>query len=422
MRTLEDRVVRDDFDALFSPVFTALQRRLQDNEQLLRGTAGLFAADPVATREQWRNYLYTTQLDELPPGTQSIGYARLTPPRELDWLVETIRHQGQPGFEVYPLGPRDVYAPVVYVEPFAGRNTRALGFDILSDPVRRAAAEAARNSGEVRLTTGVELVHENETQAPQRGAVLYLPVYGSGLPLNTPVQRQLAVTGYVYTSLRLEDLLRSVGLPAAGALSLMLYDGRDTRPGALLAGDAEPGGGGRAGAAAAGGARIDIRRPDLDPARHHPASLRDGASPAALPADAGGRPGGDADGGVAGAGAGAAAGQGVAARGASPPGPAGPAGRRRIAARGPGQRHRCLPGVRCRWPGPDRQCRCHDIVRQSGGPVRRYAHCHLAPRRRHAARARAGREARDPRPQGRWHGLSRARSRGRQCPPPVPAA
>lgn len=240
MRTLEDRVVRDDFDALFSPVFTALQRRLQENEQLLRGTAGLFAADPVATREQWRNYLYTTQLDELPPGTQSIGYARLTPPRELDWLVETIRHQGQPGFEVYPLGPRDVYAPVVYVEPFAGRNTRALGFDILSDPVRRAAAEAARNSGEVRLTTGVELVHENETQTPQRGAVLYLPVYGSGLPLNTPVQRQLAVTGYVYTSLRLEDLLRSVGLPAAGTLSLTLYDGRDTRPGALLAGDAEP--------------------------------------------------------------------------------------------------------------------------------------------------------------------------------------
>ncbi|WP_416051350.1 EAL domain-containing protein [Cupriavidus basilensis] len=240
MHTLEREVARDDFEAVFSPVFSALQGRLQDNEQLLRGTTGLFAADPALTREQWRNYLYTTQLDDLPPGTHSIGYARLTPPRELDWLVETIRREGQPGFEVYPLGPRDVYAPVVYVEPFAGRITRALGFDIMSDPVRRAAAEAARDSGEARLSAGVELTRESETQAPQRGAVLYLPVYGSGLPLNTPAQRQLAVTGYVYTSLRLEDLLRGVSLPAAGTLSLLLYEGRDTKPGALLAGDAEP--------------------------------------------------------------------------------------------------------------------------------------------------------------------------------------
>ncbi|MGO4152893.1 bifunctional diguanylate cyclase/phosphodiesterase [Cupriavidus sp. YAF13] len=241
MHTLEREVARGDFEAVFSPVFSALQRRLQDNEQLLRGTSGLFAADPALTREQWRNYLYTTQLDDLPPGTHSIGYARLTASRELDRLVETMRREGQPGFEVYPLGPRDVYAPVVYVEPFAGRITRALGFDIMSDPVRRAAAEAARDSGEVRLSGGVELTRESETQAPQRGVVLYLPVYGSGLPLNTPTQRQLAVTGYVYTSLRLEDLLRGVSLPAAGTLSLMLYEGRDTKPGAFLAGDAEPG-------------------------------------------------------------------------------------------------------------------------------------------------------------------------------------
>ncbi len=240
LRGLERQAAHDEFEALFSPVFTALQSRLQDNEQLLRGTSGLFAADPGATRAQWRNYLYATQLDDLPPGTNAIGYVRLTPRGDIDRLVESMHREGLPAFEVYPRGQRELYAPIVYVEPFAGRIARVPGFDILTDPARRAAAEAARDTGEARVTSALQLTSESEAQASQQGVVLYLPVYANGLPLNTLVQRQQAVTGYVYTSLRLEDVLRSVSLPAAGAASLTLYDGRDARPGALLAGDAEP--------------------------------------------------------------------------------------------------------------------------------------------------------------------------------------
>ncbi|MGO4325775.1 EAL domain-containing protein [Cupriavidus sp. 2TAF22] len=240
MRALEREVARDDFDGYYTPVFSALQRRLQENEQLLRGATGLFAADPAITRAQWRNYLYTTQVDDLPPGTHSIGYARLTAARDLERLGETMRREGVPVFEVYPRGARDEYAPIVFVEPLSGRLTRGLGFDILSDPARRAAAEAARDSGEARLTAGLQTVRESEAQAPQRAAAIYMPVYGNGLPLNTTAQRRQAVTGYVYAALRLDDLLRGVSLPAAGSLSLMLFDGRDAAPATFLAGDAEP--------------------------------------------------------------------------------------------------------------------------------------------------------------------------------------
>ncbi|WP_082079524.1 bifunctional diguanylate cyclase/phosphodiesterase [Cupriavidus basilensis] len=240
MRALEREAARADFDGYYAPVHAALQRRLQENEQLLRGTTGLFAADPNATRAQWRSYLYTAQIDDLPAGTHSIGFARLTAARDLERLGETMRREGLPVFEVYPRGARELYAPIVFVEPFAGRITRGLGYDILSDPARRAAVDAARDSGEARLTTRLELVRESEAQMPQRGAVLYMPVYANGMPLNTTAQRRQAVAGYVYASLRLDDLLRGVSLPAAGALSLALYDGRDATPAAFLAGDAEP--------------------------------------------------------------------------------------------------------------------------------------------------------------------------------------
>ncbi|WP_454727503.1 MULTISPECIES: bifunctional diguanylate cyclase/phosphodiesterase [Cupriavidus] len=243
MRALEREAARADFDGYYAPVHAALQRRLQENEQLLRGATGLFAAEPGATRAQWRSYLYTAQIDDLPRGTHSVGFARLTAARDLERLGETLRREGLPAFEVYPRGARELYAPIIFVEPFAGRVTRGLGYDILSDPPRRAAAEAARDSGEARLTTRLELARESEAQRPQRGAAIYMPVYAGGMPLNTAAQRRQAVTGYVYAALRLDDLLHGVGLPAAGALSLALYDGRDTTPAAFLAGEAGPEGG-----------------------------------------------------------------------------------------------------------------------------------------------------------------------------------
>ncbi|MGN5476661.1 CHASE domain-containing protein [Cupriavidus basilensis] len=199
--------------------------------------AGLMAANPATSRLQWRNYLYAAQLDELPPGTQSVGYAPVVGRDGTTRLAAAARRDGRPDFSIHPPGTRDLYVPVFYVEPLAGRNARVLGFDMLSEPARRAALEAARDSGEPRATSALELLREAEASTHQLGALVFLPVYAGGEALGSVEQRRASVVGYVYTSLRLGDLMRSVAGRATGELVLALHEGPASARGRLVSGD-----------------------------------------------------------------------------------------------------------------------------------------------------------------------------------------
>ncbi|PWK33069.1 bifunctional diguanylate cyclase/phosphodiesterase [Cupriavidus plantarum] len=240
-KRLEHQVAQQDAAALLDRTADAIRARLEENERLLRGAAALIAADPATTRAQWRGYVYTAQFDELPPGTLSIGYVKLVTADQAPALIETIRGEGLGDFEIHPAGERPLYAPIVYVEPFAGRNARAVGYDMLSDPTRRAAMETARDTGHATLTKGLELVREVEAQTHQRGAVLYVPVFPAGMPAATRDERRAAVSGYVYATLRLGDLMRGVSGAAAGDLVLTLYEGNTRTSTNLLSGDGADG-------------------------------------------------------------------------------------------------------------------------------------------------------------------------------------
>lgn len=233
---LERREAQQHFDALLGQAGSALRERMLENERLLRGVAAVLTANPDTSRTQWRDYLYTAQLDDLPAGTQSIGYAPLTPLQRVPRLVQAARADGLADYDIHPGGKRDLYAPILYIEPLDGRNTRAAGFDMLSEPARRAALEAARDSGEPRLTPGLALVRETEAAQHQHGALVFLPVYAGEAPVSTVAQRRQAVLGYVYVSLRLGDLMRAVGAPAAAELELSLHEGSPAAPGPMLSG------------------------------------------------------------------------------------------------------------------------------------------------------------------------------------------
>ena len=235
---LERRVAEQDVSALLGRTTDALIDRLQENERLLRGTAALMGANGETTRAQWRNYLYSAQLDELPVGTQSIGYAPLISQAALADLASAAHADGLEDFAVYPPGERAQYAPILYNEPSNGRNARALGFDVLTDPIRRATVDAARDTGQPRLTEGLELIREVEAQAQQRGALLYAPVFPAGAPAATAEERRRALSGVVFVSLRLGDLMRGVtgNGNVSADLVLTLFEGTSAATGALLSG------------------------------------------------------------------------------------------------------------------------------------------------------------------------------------------
>ena len=206
LRQREGAMERAEFNLRVNEVVSSLAQRVLANAQILRGVAGLFASTGEVSRDQFRRYVEGLRLAEFYPGIQGIGYAALVPAGEQAHHVAAMRAQGFSDYEIRPPGDRDPYCAVIYVEPFDWRNRRAIGFDLLTEPVRAAAAVRARDENQAALSEHVTLKQETERDV-QAGVLMFVPVYRSGLPLENVVQRRAALRGWVYAALRIKDLV-----------------------------------------------------------------------------------------------------------------------------------------------------------------------------------------------------------------------
>ncbi|MCX6892084.1 MAG: CHASE domain-containing protein [Verrucomicrobia bacterium] len=225
--------------------------RLHIGAQALHRGAALFDAAGSVGREEWRAFTQGLQLAEDLPGIQGLGYASLIPRAQLGAHVAEIRQQGFPDYQVWPAGDRETYSTILYLEPFTNRNLRAFGYDMLTEPVRRAALERARDERSPALSGKVRLVQETD-QDVQAGTLMFVPVYRHGWPVETVVQRRAAIQGWVYSPYRMADLLqgalrvlearfkeRQIGIQVYDGEVLsadtLLYDNRSAEAKALAA-------------------------------------------------------------------------------------------------------------------------------------------------------------------------------------------
>ena len=128
--------------------------------------------------------------------------------------------------------PRADYVVVHYIEPYAG-NEPALGYDISSNPSRRAAIVMARDSGAPATTPGIRLVQET---GEQTGVLILMPVYSGDARPATVEARRRKLRGYATGVLRVGDALEAAlaGLPRRG-FDITLIDASDRRREAPLA-------------------------------------------------------------------------------------------------------------------------------------------------------------------------------------------
>ena len=218
-----------------------IQDRLGAYALILRGGASLFAASVSVERHEWRAYVESLRIEERIPGAQGMGFAQVITPNELAIHIAAIRSQGFPEYTVRPPGERAIYTSIIYLEPFRDRNLRAFGFDMYSEPVRRAAMEQARDSGRATLSGKVKLVQETDAE-PQAGTLMYVPVYRNGMPVDTLGQRRAALTGWVYSPYRMNDLMDGIlhewENHDGKIIDLNIYDGTQATPDTLLFGKA----------------------------------------------------------------------------------------------------------------------------------------------------------------------------------------
>ena len=225
--TAESQLV-ETFDYRTRDMVFSISRRLAVYEQVLRGARGYLRGSVALERRDWAEYYRVLRLDQSFPGMEALGVATLVPPGQLAAHEAALRREGFPDYRVTPPGPRPVMSAITHIEPFTGRNLRAFGFDMYSEPVRRAAMERARDSGQAALSGKVVLVQEGprgRAAQPQSGALMYLPVYRAGMLAGTVDQRRAALAGWVYAPFRMDDLMQGLGGADPLDLDIEIHDG-----------------------------------------------------------------------------------------------------------------------------------------------------------------------------------------------------
>lgn len=231
-----ERNAHDQFAARADRIALAVASRMQVYGQLLRGGAGLFSVADEVDGALWHRYIGNLDIGDRYPGAQAIGFAPKVGAASLDDYLARMRRRVDPGYAIRPAGSRPYYTPVKMVERFGASDLPALGFDMASEPVRRAAMEQAMLTGALTVSGKVALIR-HAAPRPHPGFLMFLPVYRPGLPHDTPARRAAALLGYVYTPMHAQDMMRGIlgGDPAD--IDFRVYDGESTEAGSLLYAD-----------------------------------------------------------------------------------------------------------------------------------------------------------------------------------------
>ncbi|MFH2135826.1 MAG: CHASE domain-containing protein [Pseudomonadota bacterium] len=233
-----DKIALDHFAADADEVRMHLLATLSSHEQVLLGAAALFDSSDDVSRDEWQRYVRRIELDDHFKSVQGLGYAQWIPQDQLASHIASVRRKGFPDYEVWPKQKHEAYTSIVYLEPFTGRNLRAFGYNMYSEPTRRDAMERARDTNAAALSGKVTLVQET-TEDVQAGTLMYLPLYRKGMPHDTVVERRAALYGWVYSPFRMNDMIENALDDAKPedkneALQLSIYDGNEISNDALL--------------------------------------------------------------------------------------------------------------------------------------------------------------------------------------------
>ena len=219
----ERRLAEASFISDADQLADTVRQRLLVYELSIRGGVALHsAAVETPTARQWRGYVDGLDIRRQLPGMMGIGYVAWLDPRSLAELQLRQREAGEGLFMLTPRGVRPNYGAILYFEPEIESSRLAIGFDQYSDPVRRLAMDAARDSGEVRLSAPVRL--RQYGREGQAGVLLFAPVYRTARLPVSQAGRENALVGWVYAPFRTGEFIDRSMIPVGYNLAFRIVD------------------------------------------------------------------------------------------------------------------------------------------------------------------------------------------------------
>ena len=214
---------QDYFLALIKDTQDALVERYDLYENSLKGGLGLVKASNHVTRDEWKTYIGSLDIDTSLPGIGGIGYIDYVTIPDLAGYLKGVRIDEAPYFQNYPKTHYPDKFIIKYISPEA-RNEKAIGLDIGFEPNRRAAASRAVDTAKPTLTEKIILVQDKKKEP---GFLLLIPNYKTKNTPKTVQERRTLIHGWVYAPFIGSNFLSGLINVQNGTLDLEVYDGKE---------------------------------------------------------------------------------------------------------------------------------------------------------------------------------------------------
>ncbi|MDV6373019.1 CHASE domain-containing protein [Deinococcus arenicola] len=202
----------------------ALQDRMNDYDSLLRTARAAWQVHPdLLDESEFARFVDGIDLARRYPGVQALGFGTWLPDGDTVELTTRLRRTVRPDYTVSEAaGPQTARVPVSVIAPPSAENLAVLGFDLYSEPVRRAALDRARTSADVQVSGQLSLAQRSDSGQPLPGFLLTLPVWPDDAGGNQPGAGQENTdqtapgqigepSGFVYMAVRADHFLSGLG-------------------------------------------------------------------------------------------------------------------------------------------------------------------------------------------------------------------
>lgn len=210
-KTLNDS--EEHFTVMVDGIEPLLDARIKLYFSGLQSGKALFAASEKVTKNEWKSFLQNGQINQGLPGIQGMGVIFRVPKDKLGAYVQRIKKDEIQDFNYHVLPGGEAYARifseayvVTYIEPRFG-NEKKIGLDLASEPIRKSAADMARDLGEPSLTSSIQLI-DDVAQKPS--FLAFYPFYKDGQTPKTVFERRLLHLGWIYAPIYIKDFFASV--------------------------------------------------------------------------------------------------------------------------------------------------------------------------------------------------------------------
>jgi PAS domain S-box-containing protein len=225
----QDRV-RLEFKRRTDQLGQQLQVNFDNYILVLQSVENLYASGFPINRQQFKTFV--SRWISHHPGIRAITWSPRILDSERATYEQAARQDGLIKFQITERNPqgqlvraasRAEYIPTYYSESIRG-NGRALGFDSLSDPVRRKALNRARDTEKPTASDPLTLIQDFGREG---GFVVFLPIYKPGLPREALEERRLNLQGYVSGAFLIRDIMNTAFKGSkVEDIEIRLYDAR----------------------------------------------------------------------------------------------------------------------------------------------------------------------------------------------------